>query len=102
MSLLATAHQDNAFDRVVVVLLLGLETENAEARGVADFDTANILDADGNTIQAGNDNFANVFRSLDEAEAADVIKLAALRVEAATGVGIVGVEAATICTTGRW
>ncbi len=92
MSLLAAAHQDDAFDGVIVILLLGLETENAEARGVADFDTANILYADGNAIQAGNDDFANIFRSLDQAEAADVVKLAALGIEAATGVGIVGVQ----------
>ena len=38
----------------------------------------------------------------DEAEAANIVKLAALRVEAAAGVGIVGGEALSTCTTGRW
>src|SRR5258708_31660878 len=47
LGLLAPAHQDDAFDGVIILLLLGLKTEDADARGVADFHAANILEAAG-------------------------------------------------------
>ena len=92
LRLLAPAHQDDAFDRVVVLLLLGLETENTEARRVADDHAADVLDADGDAIQAGDNDFADVFRVFYEAEAPHVVELPALRVKAAARIGIVGVE----------
>src|ERR1700676_980182 len=92
LRLFAAAHEDDAFDGVIVFLGAGLKTENAEAGRVADFDVADVLDADGNAIVAADDDFADVFGGFEKAEAADVIKLAALRIEAAAGVGIVGGE----------
>src|SRR5580704_2671447 len=35
LCLLAAAHQDDAFDRVIILFLLGLESKNAQARSVA-------------------------------------------------------------------
>ncbi len=90
--MLAPAHQDDAFDGVIILLLLGLKTEDAEARGVADFHAANILDADGHAIGTSDYDFPDVFGAFHEAQAAHVIKLAALRVKTAAGVGIVGVQ----------
>ena len=52
LRLLAAAHQDDAFDGVVVLFLLCLEAENAEARSVADYHAADVLDADGHAIQS--------------------------------------------------
>src|SRR5580692_1707286 len=95
LRLLAAAHEDDAFDSVVVILFIGfvLEAENAQARGNADNDAADVFDADGHAVAAAADHdFADVFRGFDEPEAADVIKLAALRVKAAAGIGVVGRE----------
>src|SRR5277367_1487519 len=92
LRLLAAAHQDDAFNGVVVVFLFVLEPENPEARSDADDDAADILYPDRHAVAAAYDNFADVLGGLDESETADVVKLAALRVEAAPGVGVVGGE----------
>ena len=46
----------------------------------------------GTPFRAADDDFADVFGVFDQAEAADVVELAALGVEAAAGIGVVGVE----------
>ena len=92
MRLLAAAHEDDAFDGVVVVFPFVLKAENTEARSIADDHAADVFHANGDAVAAADDDFANVFRRFNEAEAADVVKLAALRIEAAAGVGIVGGE----------
>src|SRR5262249_458606 len=92
LSLLAAAHEDDAFDGVVVIFLLVLEAEDAEARSVADFDAADILNTNGNAVVATDHYFADVVGGFHEPEAGDVVELAALRVEAAAGVGVVGLQ----------
>ena len=61
LGLLAAAHEDDAFDGVVVILCFVLKAEDAEARSVADFDVADVFDANGRAIVAGDDDFADVF-----------------------------------------
>ena len=92
LGLFAAAHQDDAFDGVVILLLLGLKTEDAETRRVADFHAADILDADGHATGTSDYYFADVLSAFHQAQAAHVVKLPALGVKAATGVGIVGVQ----------
>src|SRR5262249_17456321 len=89
LRLLAAAHEDNALDGVVVVLLRGLEAEDAEARCIADFDAANIFHANRRAVVAADNNFADVVGRFYQAKSAYVIKLAALGVETAAGIGIV-------------
>src|SRR5208282_932763 len=75
-----------------VVFPFVLETENAETRGDTDNDPTDVFHADGHAVAAADNDFADVFSGLDEAEASDVVKLAALSVEAAAGVGVVSGE----------
>jgi hypothetical protein len=91
--LFAAAHEDDAFDGVVVILVLVLKTENAEARSVANFDAADVLDANWRTVAAADNHFANVVRVFDEAKTANIVKLAALRVEASAGIELLAVRA---------
>jgi hypothetical protein len=92
LRLFTAAHQDDAFHGVIVFLRLGLKPENAKARRVADFHVTDILNANGNAIVAADDDLADVFGVFEEAEAANVVKLAALGVETAARVGVVGGE----------
>src|SRR5262249_22457003 len=92
LRLFATAHEDDAFDGIVVVLVFVPETENTEARGVPDCDVSNVPDAYGRSVVAGHDDFADVFGGLYQADATHVVKLPALRVEAAAGVRVVGLQ----------
>ena len=69
-----------------------LKAENTQTRRVADFDVANILDSNGRAVYAGDDDFADIVRESLPGQSAHVIELPALRIEAAAGVGIVGVE----------
>ncbi len=88
LRLLAAQHEDDAFDRVIVLLI----AELAEARRVADLDRADVLHANGHAIIGADNNVTDVFGVAHQAEAAHVIELAALRVESAAGVGVVGGE----------
>ena len=72
-----------------IILLIA---ELAEARRVADLDRADVLHADGHAIIGADNNVTDVFGVAHQAEAAHVIELAALRVESAAGVGVVGGE----------
>ena len=78
LCLLAAAHQDDAFDGVVVIFLLILKTEDAEAWGVADFHAADVLDSNWRAVVAGHHDFADIFRGLYQAQPAHVVKLTAL------------------------
>src|SRR6266851_2623595 len=60
LRLLAAAHQNDAFDGVVIVFGLVLETENTETGSVADFHVADIADADRSAVITGDHDFANV------------------------------------------
>ena len=58
LRLLAAAHEDDAFDGVVVFFS---ETEDAEARRVADLDVADVFHAHWRAVVAADDDFADVF-----------------------------------------
>ena len=79
LRLLAAAHEDDAFDGVGVVfpflpfVSFVLKAENAEARSVANDDATDVFYADGHTIAATDDDFADVFGGFDEAETSNVI-----------------------------
>ncbi len=60
--------------------------------GVADHHLADVFHADGNAVVAADDDFADVIGGFDQAQAANVVELAALGVEAAAGVGVVGLQ----------
>src|ERR1051326_6395491 len=72
--------------------MLVLKTKDAEARSVADFNVADVLDSNGSPVIAGDDYFTVFFRGFDETETSHVIKLAALGIESATGIGVVCLE----------
>jgi len=88
LRLLAAQHKDDAFDRVVILLI----AEFAEARRVADLDRADVLHADGHAVIGADHHVADVFGVAHQAEAAHVIELPALRIESAACVGVVGGE----------
>ena len=88
----AAAHEDDAFNRIVVIFCFVLKAKDAETRSVADFDVADVLDANGRAVIAGNDDFADVVGGFDEAEAAHIIKLAALGIKTAASIGVVGLQ----------
>src|SRR5690242_16382376 len=92
LGLFAFAHKDDAFDGVVVVFGFVLEAEDAEAGSVADDHAANVFHANGSAVGGADDDFADVVGGFEEAEAAHVVKLAALGEESAAGVGIIGGE----------
>src|SRR5262249_23436163 len=60
LRLLAAAHQNDAFYGVIVVFGLVLEAEDAQARRVADFDVADVLDAHRGPVVAGHDDLADI------------------------------------------
>src|SRR6202042_2368487 len=65
------------------------ESELAQARRVADGDFADVANAHRNAILRADDHAANVLNVFDQAQAAHVIKLAALRIKSAAGIGVV-------------
>ena len=85
LRLLADAHQDDAFDGIVLTHV----AELSEPRRVADRDGADVFHVDRNAGVRGDDDVADVVERLHQAEAADVVELAALRVEPAARVGVV-------------
>src|SRR5487761_726817 len=85
LCLFAGAHQDDAFDGVVVVH----KAKFAEARRVTHDDLADVLDAHRNAVLATDHCVADVLDVAHEAESANVIKLSALRIKPSSGVGIV-------------
>src|SRR5215469_5353854 len=85
LRLLAAAHQDDTFDSVIVFL----ETELAEPRSISDHDLANVADPDRSSPIAAHHNVLDVLAVADHANPAHVVELSALRIESATGIGIV-------------
>jgi hypothetical protein len=88
LGLFAGAQQDDAFDRVVLLLV----AELAQPRRDADDHAADILEQHRRAVVHGQDDIADVFRRHHAADAAHVIELAALRIEAAAGIAVVGGE----------
>src|SRR5271170_5723796 len=85
LGLLAAQHHDDAFDGVVILV----ESELTQARRVADGDFTHIAHAHRHAILRADDHAADVLHVLDQTQAAHVIKLAALRIKSAAGVGVV-------------
>ncbi len=85
LGLLAAAHQDHALDRIVIFL----KAELPQARSMADDHVADIAHPDGYAVVAADYDVRNVFGVAHQADAADVIELATLGIEAPAGVGIV-------------
>ena len=88
LGLLAAAHEDHAFDCVVD----SSGNQTAEAGGVSDGDFANVSNANGHAFVAADHDVPNVFSVADQTDPADVVELAALGIESAAGVGIVGCQ----------
>src|SRR5690242_16230171 len=86
LRLLAAAHEDDAFDRIIVAL----EAELAQAGRVADHDLADVLDANGRTFVTAHHDVADIRGIAHQAQAAHVVELAALGINAAAGVAVVG------------
>src|SRR5258708_7447248 len=89
VGLLAAAHEYDAFDGIVIVFGLILKTENAEARGVADFHVADVADADRRAVIARDPDFADIVGGFYQPQTPHIIKLAALRIKTAAGIGVV-------------
>ena len=53
---------------------------------------ADVFYAHGHAVVAADDDFADVVGGFEQAETADVVELAALRVKAAAGIGVVGLD----------
>ncbi len=88
LRLLAASHHDDAFDGIICFV----EAEFAQARRVADRHVADIADTHRHAVLRTDDDVADVRGIANEAEAANVIELAALRVESAAGIGVVDGE----------
>ena len=90
LRLLADTHQDDPFDGVVLVH----EAELPEPRRVAHGHPRDVLHVHRDAAVGRDHDVADVLEVADLAEAAHVEELAALRVEAAAGVGVVRRELA--------
>ena len=88
LGLFAGSHQDDAFHGVI----LFLEAELAQARRDADLHPADILHQHRRAVVHRQHDIADVLQRGDAADAAHVIELAALRIETAAGIGVVGGE----------
>ena len=85
LRLLAGEHQDDAFDGVIRLV----EAEFAEARRAADGDVADIAHTHRHAVLRADNYVADVGFVAKQADSANVIKLAALRIEAAAGVRVI-------------
>src|SRR5262249_17355516 len=83
LRLLAAAHKDDTFDRVIVFL----ETELAEPRSISDHDLADVADPDRGSTIAAHHNVLDVLAVAHQANPAHVEELSALRIESAAGIG---------------
>ena len=88
MGLLAAAHEDDAFNSVVVLF----ESEDSQARGVADFYVADVFDAHRGAVGVADYDFADVFGVAQQAESANIVELLPDGIKAAAGVGVIGAE----------
>src|ERR1700722_303559 len=82
LRLLTAQHENDAFDRVVILL----KAELAEARRMADGYISYVTHPDGHAFVGTDYDVANVICVAYQADAANVVKLSALRVKSATGV----------------
>ena len=85
LRLLAAPHHDDAFHGVIRVV----EAKFSQARRVSDGYIPNVADAHRHAVLAADDDISDILSIPDETEAADVVELSALRIESATGVGVI-------------
>ena len=90
LRLLAGAKHDDAFDGVVLLA----DPELAEPRRDAERHLADVLDQGRDAVVHGDDDVADIVERREPAEAADIIELAALGIESAAAVAVVGAERA--------
>ena len=82
----AGAQKNDALDGVVLFLV----AEFAQARSDADHHAAHVLEQNRGAVMYGQHDVTDVFQGVHTAKAAHVVELAALRIEAAAGVAVVG------------
>ncbi len=85
LRLLAHAHQDDALHRVVLLHV----SEFAQPRGVTHLHLRDVVDVNRDAVVLRQDDVADVGRVPDQAEPPNVVKLAALRIEAAARIRVV-------------
>ena len=85
LRLLANAHQNHAFHGLILVHVAKL----AEPRRVADLHVGQIFHVDRDAAFLGYDDVADILQLAHQAEAANVVKLPALRIETTARVGVV-------------
>src|SRR5581483_6344452 len=88
LGLLAAAHHDNAFNRIVRLV----ETEFTETRRIPDRHLSDIAYASRHAILRAHYYVADIARVANQSQTAHVIELAALRIEATARVRIVDGE----------
>src|SRR5450432_1795388 len=88
LCLLSAEHENHALDRVVHFLV----TELAEAWGMPDGYISHIAYADGHALVGAYHDVADVFGIPHQPDAANVIELSALRIEATASICVVGCQ----------
>ena len=86
LGLLALAHQDDAFHRVIRVL----EAKLAQPWRGADDDPPDVLQQHGRAVVHGQHHVADILQRVQPTQPTHVVKLPALRVEPAAGIAVVG------------
>ena len=82
----AAEHENDALDRIVILL----KAELTQAGRMADGDVANVAHPDGNAFVAADDDVADVVGIAHQPDAAHVVELSALRIESAAGIRVIG------------
>ncbi len=90
LGFLARAQQDDSLHGIVPILV----AEFAQARGDADDHAADVLDQHGSAVMHGEHHIADVLDRGQTSQAAHVVELAALGIESAAGIVVVGRERA--------
>ena len=85
LGLLAAAHQDHAFHRVVHLV----ETEFTEPRRVPDGHVAHVANAHRDAVLCSHDDARDIRLVANQPQPAHVVELAALRIKSAAGIGVV-------------
>ena len=85
LGLLSAQHENDAFHGVVILL----KTEFTQARSVSDGHVSHVPDSDGHAFVGADHDVSNVLGVSYQPDAANVIELPTLRIEAAPGIRIV-------------
>src|SRR5277367_1382737 len=88
LRLFPTQHEDDALNGIVIFL----KAKFPQTRSVPDGHISNIAYPDGHALVGADDDVSDVFCVAHQADAANVIELSALRIEAATSIRVVGCQ----------